>query len=313
MLSRIADSLFWMNRYMERADGLLRLLHIHYSLSLDKDISGTLTWKPVLEIFTPTEAEEIALLEDHTEAVLKRILIDNTNHNSLKALLNKARENARGVQDHITKEVWEEVNQMYHLVNHSSLPAKLTGYKGLEVIDLFKRHTVLYTGIVDITMSRGLGWQFMNLGKYIERCLQTILFAEKHISFLNAREVDTNDILQWRYLLLALSGYELHLKTYRSANYNYNALHQVMLNENFPRSVKYCLEHIHHLLIHVSEDNKGDGKEELMRCFGILFSKVNYFDPKKLELSTLQPLLVELREDLLNFSRAFGQHFFAYS
>ncbi len=313
MLSRIADSLFWMNRYMERSDGLLRLLHVHYSLSLDKDINGALTWKPVLEIFTPTETAQIALLEDHTEAVLKRILVDSTNHNSLKALVNKARENARGVQDHITKEVWEEVNQMYHLVNQPGLSAKLTGYKGLEVIDIFKRHTVLYTGTVDITMSRGMGWRFMNLGKYIERCLQTIVYTEKQIELMNMSEKDSNDILQWRYLLLSLSGYEQHLKTYRTANHNYNALHQVLLNENFARSVIYSLNHIDDCIKYVTYKTSDADSTDLIRVFGQLHSKVKFLDRKQLELVTLQPLLAEVKADLLTFSMKLGQHFFAYS
>jgi uncharacterized alpha-E superfamily protein len=313
MLSRIADSLFWMNRYMERADGLLRLLHVHYSLSLDKDINGGLTWKPVLEIFTPSDKAQVALLEDHTEAVLKRILVDSVNHNSLKALVNKARENARGVQDHITKEVWEEVNQMYHLINQPTLLSKLTGYKGLEVIDTFKRHTVIYTGIVEITMSRGMGWRFMNLGKYIERCLQTIVYTEKQVELMKEHKRDANDILQWRYLLLSLSGYELHLKTYRTANHNYNAVHQVLLNENFARSVIYSLNHIDDCLKYVTYKTHDEETNDLIRSFGQLYSKVKYIDRKQLELTNLQPMLAEVKDDLLTFSRILGQHFFAYS
>src|ERR1700712_5869815 len=117
MLSRIADSLFWLNRYMERADGILRLASTHFILSLDKDTGGSTTWRPVLEIFTDTPDKEMLELENDTEAALSRMLLDATNPNSLLVIVNKARENARGAQDHITKEVWEEVNQLYHLVN----------------------------------------------------------------------------------------------------------------------------------------------------------------------------------------------------
>src|SRR5215212_4741505 len=118
MLSRIADSLFWLNRYMERADNLLRLVHTHHILSLDKDINGVTTWKPVLEQFTLLDAASIAALETSTEATLIKLLTDTANNNSLKLIVNRARENARGAQDHITKEVWEQVNEMFHFVNH---------------------------------------------------------------------------------------------------------------------------------------------------------------------------------------------------
>ena len=90
MLSRIADSLFWINRYMERTDGILRLVYIHYSLSLDKDVSRNLTWKPVLEMFTGMKEEEIEKLDDQPGLVLKKILIDTSNSNSLKVLVNRA-------------------------------------------------------------------------------------------------------------------------------------------------------------------------------------------------------------------------------
>ena len=221
MLSRIADSLFWMNRYMERADGLLRLASTYYILGMDRDINGTVSWKPVLQLFTTTSDHEMTMLENNTVESLKKLIVENDNDNSLKVMINKARENARGAQDHITKEVWEEINQMYHAVNHSSVLYKLNTFQALEVMEELTRHTVMYAGTIDITMPRGHGWFFMNLGRYMERCLQSLVFIEKQLEIMNFKENDTNDILQWRYLLLSLSGYELHLKTYRSSNHNY--------------------------------------------------------------------------------------------
>src|SRR5215203_1080273 len=213
MLSRIADSLYWLSRYMERVDGLLRLTRIHYILWLDKELSGHKTWKPVLETFTFATGEKLAQLENDSNTTLKYLLLDNTNANSLIQLLSKARENARGAQDHLTKEVWEEVNGMYHLINDTSLPGLLTAYEAMKVLEVFTKHSVAYTGITQITMPRGTGWDFMNLGKYIERCLQTIAITEKQLE-LTAAIKSENDILNWRYLLLALSGYEMHLKSY---------------------------------------------------------------------------------------------------
>src|SRR5215831_10239872 len=163
MLSRIADSLFWLNRYMERADGLLRVMKTHYILSLDKGVNTNLTWRPVLEIFTYSDEPTIASIENDTGATLKLLITDITNFNSLKIILTRARENARGVQDHITKEVWEHVNQMYHAVNNVQLESKLAGYEALETIENFIRHSILFTGVIDATMPRGMGWSFMNL------------------------------------------------------------------------------------------------------------------------------------------------------
>ncbi len=313
MLSRIADSLFWLNRYMERSDGMLRLAGTHYIFSLDKDVNGTSSWKPVLEIFTESEDEYLNSIENNTEESLKHLLLDTTNTNCLKTLVNKARENARGVQDLITKEVWEEVNQMYHLINQSDLKHKIDSYHGLEVMEPLIKHTVLYTGITDITMPRGTGWCFMNLGKYIERCLQTIAFTEKQLEITNFKEADTNDLLQWKYLLFSLSGYELHVKTYRSSNHNYNVLHQVLINENFTRSVMYSMQRIELYLNKIIGNEINEERAALLRDFGRLFSKVRYMELDSLNKETVPEFFEDIKAGLIEFNQRVVQHFFSYS
>jgi uncharacterized alpha-E superfamily protein len=313
MLSRIADSLFWLNRYMERADGMLRITATHYIFSLDKDVKGTMTWMAVMEIFIDDNEESLKLIENDTEECIKRLLIDTTNTNCLKTLVNKARENARGVQDHITKEVWEEVNQMYHFINQPALQHKIDSYLGLEVMEPLIKNTVMYAGITDITMPRGIGWWFMNLGKYTERCLQTIAFAEKQLELIHFKEADTNDLLQWKYLLFSLSGYELHVKTYRSGNHNYNVLHQILLNENFTRSVIYSLQRIEHYLNKVIGKDINEERAALLRNFGRLFSKVRYMELDSLNKDTVPVFFEELKADLVEFNQKVVQHFFSYS
>ena len=313
MLSRIADSLFWLNRYMERADGMLRLAATHYIFSLDKDVKGTSSWKPVMEIFTDSEEEYLNSIENNTEQCLKRLLIDTTNTNCLKTLVNRARENARGAQDHITKEVWEEVNSMYHLVNQPFLQHKIDSFLGLEVMEPLIKHTVMYTGIADITMPRGTGWCFMNLGKYIERCLQTIAFVQSQLEMTNFREADTNDLLQWKYLLFSLSGYELHVKTYRSGNHNYNVLHQVLINENFTRSVMYSLQRIEHYLNKIIRNDINEERAALLRIFGRLFSKVRYMELDSLNKDTVPVFFEDIKTDMVEFNQKVVQHFFSYS
>lgn len=313
MLSRIADSLFWLNRYMERADGMLRLAATHYIFSLDKDVNGTMTWMAVMEIFIDADPESLKSIENNTEECIKRLIIDTSNTNCLKTLINKARENARGVQDHITKEVWEEVNQMYHLVNQPVLQQKIDSFLGLEVMEPLIKHTVMYAGITDITMPRGIGWWFMNLGKYTERCLQTIAFAEKQLELIHFRDADTNDLLQWKYLLFSLSGYELHLKTYRSGNHNYNVLHQILLNENFPRSVMYSLTRIEHYLNKIIGNNINEERAVLLRNFGRLFSKIRYMELDSLNKETVPVFFEEFKAELVEFNQKVVQHFFSYS
>ena len=313
MLSRIADSLFWLNRYMERSDGMLRLASTHYIFSLDKDVQRTTNWRHVMEIFTDCDEEYLLSIENNSEKCLKRLLLDTTNTNCLKTLVNRARENARGAQDHITKEVWEEVNSMYHLVNQPFLEQKIDSFSGLEVMEPLIKHTVMYTGIADITMPRGTGWCFMNLGKYIERCLQTISFVESQLEITHFREKDTNDLLQWKYLLFSLSGYELHVKTYRSGNHNHNLLHQVLINENFTRSLMYSLQRIEHYLNKIIRNNINEERAALLRCFGRIFSKVRYLELDSLNKDAVPVFFEDIKTDMIEFNQKVVQHFFSYS
>lgn len=313
MLSRIADSLYWLNRYMERTDGMLRVASVHSSLSLDTDVTRNLTWGPVLQMFTTLKEKEIKLIEDDSLLVIKKILIDTDNHNSIKVLVNKSRENARGIQDHITKEVWEQVNAMYHLVNDPLVLQQLNSYQGREVLELFRKQCVLYTGLTEITMSRGMGWQFMNMGKFVERCLQTIVLTEKHLELLAHEGKEVNDILHWRYLLLSVSGYEQHLKTYHTPSHNRNALHQVLLNENFSRSVIYSLSKIDYSLKYITRKNNHEETNNLLRCFGRLYSKVKFMELQNFNNKTMLPFLEETKHELLDFSTRMARHFFSYS
>src|SRR5579875_3188789 len=149
MLSRIADSLFWLNRYMERTDSLVRLMSIHYILSLDKGLNAPQSWRPVLQISTYLNSDEIEKIEHDMPAVLHKIIFDTHNPNSLKVIVHRARENARGAQDHITKETWEEVNQIYHYINQPHLISKLSNNEALEVLENLAQHAVLFAGIIE--------------------------------------------------------------------------------------------------------------------------------------------------------------------
>jgi len=313
MLSRIADSLFWTNRYMERADGMLRCTMTNYILMFDKGVSNNLSWQHILEVFAEVDDDVIEDTKFKTETALNILLLDPNNINSLKNILGKARENARGIQDNITKEVWEQINGMYHAINSPQLVDKLKGYDALETVNTFCTESLLYNGVTDTTMPRGLGWSFMNLGRYIERCFITIEVAEKFFSFIDYNLSDEKDILQWRPMLLALSGYELHLKTYRSSSHNENALHQVIFNKNFTRSVLYSLNRISKYLVDVLQENDTVHKDAIIKRFGRLLSKVEYMDLETLNKDNLKDFFAELKTSLGDFIDLIGLSFFSYS
>src|SRR5450432_1542743 len=232
MLSRVADSLYWMSRYMERTDGILRMLKINYASS--QDDNHEFTWKPVLKIFSHLDDEEIAKLEKNSRAVLQFMVVDKENPNSVFTMVTQSRENARSVQDHITKELWQCLNEFYHIVRNEKLATLLKTEDPITVLDSLIREGVLYYGTSEITMSRGEGMCFMNIGKYLERAMQSADILDVKFSDLSTDFEQTTDTTYWKFLLLSISGYELYLKNYRSEFEARNIVDQIVFDTNFP-------------------------------------------------------------------------------
>jgi uncharacterized alpha-E superfamily protein len=313
MLSRTADSLFWMNCYMERADSILRVIKTNYILSLDKNVNGNTNWRSVLELFATIDEDSISAAENNTGAAIFHIISDPENINSLKAIVGRARENARGIQDYVTKEVWEQINQLYHIVSNSAFDDRLKSINAIEIIDSLTSCLVMYTGVVEVTMPRGMGWSFMNMGKLIERCLLTIEMTDKQFRGMKYDLNNYRDILYWRYLLLSLSGYELNLKNYRTQNYNQNVLHQVLFNPDFSRSLIYSLNRIERYLNYIIDENNYSNNISLMHSFGRLHSFVRYTDFEKLSQFSLKDFFADVKDHLNNFIKILEHNFFSYS
>lgn len=313
MLSRIADSLFWLNRYMERSDCILRVVRTNYILSFDTDTSFDFSWKEIIRLFSHVADGTVPETVNSEATALKFLLTDPKNLNSIKVLFTKARENARGAQDNITKEVWEQVNRLYHIVNEPDLEKKIAGTRSLDIIDQLNENSVLFYGVTDSTMPRGQGWNFMNLGKFIERCILTIDTADAHFAKIDYRIDEPQHILFWRNLLLSLSGYELYLKNYTRGQHNMNVTDHIIFNKNFPRSLNYSLNRIKKYLADVVEDTKIEGSLTLQKNFGRICSKVEFADMNIIRETGLQPFLNATRHDLVDFSKHLTRIYFSYA
>ncbi len=297
---------------MERNDCLVRVIRTNYILSFDTDQQTDFSWKDAIILFSYNH-EVASQYGENADAALKYLVADTKNLNSSKVLLTKARENARGVQDYITKEVWELVNQSYHIVNNPGIEQRITGSQSLEVIDMLDQNSVLFYGIIDSTMPRGQGWQFLNLGKFIERCLLTIDNVLAHSQKIEHRLDIPKDILFWRNLLLSLSGYELYLKNYTRGQYNQNVIEHVIFNKNFPRSLIYSLQRVKRYFKEIAEHTHVDGSISLEKQIGRICSKVEFADMNTIKQEGLPHFLYSLRNDLTDFSKQLTQIYFSYA
>ncbi|MBL7767389.1 MAG: alpha-E domain-containing protein [Flavipsychrobacter sp.] len=313
MLSRLADSLYWLNRYLERSDAILRILHVNYTLWLDKGDHAVHFWPQLTNMFSTAADAKKEFFDQHPLQLVQHLIYDTSNGNSIRAMVIRARENARGAQDHITKEVWEQVNQFYHLINNPLLQQKLMRNDALNVLAELGTQMTLYTGITDSTMPRNMGWNFMTLGKFMERAVISIELADRFFAEVDYSLEHSRDVLFWRTLLLSLSGYELYLKTYRSPYHNQHVASQVLFSKQFTRSASYCFDRIGFYLEKVIKDNYSEEAGSLYREFGRLHSKIEYADISVLKEKGLQQYMQEIKRDLFDFNQRFSQLFFSYA
>jgi uncharacterized alpha-E superfamily protein len=312
MLSRIADSLFWMNRYMERTDGLLRTLRTGYIASFDASRETAFDWQEKLDVFSAPAEGGPYKATGQMDETLRHMLFNVQEHNSLKVMVTRARENARGAQDHITKEVWEAINEMYHRINDEEVQETLTDGGQVPLLDILTEDSLRYYGVTDITMPRSLGWHFMNLGRYTERCLQTLDLMDARFRRMKYDINSAHHILYWRNLLLCLSGYELYLKTYRTGNHTENIMDMVFFNTQFPRSIYYSIKRIGHYLVKILEDNKDVDATEMERKMGKLHATIAYASRADIQEQGLEQFILLFKKQIAELQQLVGQTFFSY-
>jgi len=311
MLSRVAASFYWLSRYIERSDGMLRMLKINYASS--QDTVQEFTWEPVIRIFAVSDGEETVKLENDSRAVLKYMVTGKSNSNSILNIITLARENARGVQEHITKDLWQCLNEYYHAVKDPRLEKSLQREDPISILDVLIKQVMLYYGTVEITMERGEGRSFMNIGKYLERAIQSVDILDTKFGSINDNPDLLTDTTYWKHLLLSLGGYELYLKTYREGFEASNILEQVVLNNDFPRSVIYSVNNIQRYFERLKNDSNVDDYREMSFKIGRLQSRIKYSSVKTIEKEGLHLFLTQIRSELYGIGNSLNEHYFANS
>lgn len=241
MLSRVADSIYWMTRYIERVDHLARFIDVTREFVLDVP-SGREQWLPLISV---TGDEELFFKHYSTAdatSVMQFLTIDREYPNSIIGSLEMARENARSVRETIASEMWEQLNEFYHWFNREIQVGMLLRSPS----DFFRtimQQCMLFHGMTDATMTRGLGWHFANLGRQLERADKiSRLLDVKYFTLLpTVQDVNTPlDDLQWSSLLRSVSGFEMYRKRYQELSVHH-VVDFLVLDRLFPRSIQYCL------------------------------------------------------------------------
>jgi len=306
MLSRVANSICWMARYMERTNGMLRLLRTNYIASQNE--LNTASWSPILKLYSDLPHEKARLLEQDSLRLIAHLMFDVENSFSVCNNIIQARENARAVQDNITTELWQCLNGYYHLIKNPELKEQVLSGDPVSALDTLIQQGMLYYGTVDNTMARGEGFNFLNIGKLLERSILSLDMLTIRIAESNG---DTQiDGSVWRYLLNTLSGYELYLKSYRGKFVTAYVVDQVIYNTDFPHSVLYCLMEMNRYFERLKACSLPESYSQVEFRLGRTLNNVKYSNADHVQKSALLQFLMVTRNDIFDISNAFNKYYF---
>ncbi|WP_342647060.1 alpha-E domain-containing protein [Mucilaginibacter sp. CSA2-8R] len=311
MLSRVAASFYWLSRYIERSDGILRMLKINYASS--QDAVREFTWKPVIRIYSVADAELMSKLDNDSRAVLTYMVSDRTNPNSILNMITLARENARSVQEHITRDLWQCLNEYYHCVKDPGITERLLHDDPISVLDNLNKQIMLYYGTAEVSMERGQGRSFMNIGKFLERSIQAIDLLDIKFGSVNNNPDLLTDTTYWKHLLQSIGGYELYLKTYRDGIEAESVMELVMLNTDFPRSVIYSVNNIGRYYERLKKESNLSNYRDIAFQIGKLQSSIQYSSTQSISQVGLHQFLTQIKKDLYTIGNLTNEHYFANS
>ncbi len=242
MLSRVANSIYWINRYIERAENYARFIDVNFHLILDLPPHVAEQWEPLVV----TMADEKVFREHYDDPsrdnVLHFMTFDTRNPNSILSSLYHARENARTIRETISKEMWEHINQFYLRVRDAA-HQQMDLLRLQEFYNEVKMGSQLFFGIVDSTITRNEGWHFGRVGRFLERADKTSRFVDvKYFILLpDTHTVGSPlDILQWSSVLKSASAYNMFRQQYKHIA-PMQIVEFLVLDKLFPRSVMHCL------------------------------------------------------------------------
>ena len=262
MLSRVAESIYWMSRQVERAENHARFLEVTLNLTLDQPENLVDPWEPLVQVTGDTEWFHERCGVATRDSVIQFLAFDSEYHSSMLTSLRMARENARSVRESLSSETFEQINELYHFVHNAAQQSSLES--ATDFFDAVRRMALQWTGVIDGTMAHDLGWHFVNVGRLVERADKTSRILDvKYFNLLpRVEDVGTSiDDLQWSALLLAVSGFESYQRQHHVIDIE-KVVEFFLFNRSFPRSVQYCVHAADWSLgeIEAASRNSGSGQ-----------------------------------------------------
>ena len=241
MLSRVADSLYWMSRYLERAEHTARVVNVNLNLTLDRaPADAGRHWGRLLTSLPDPPSWHVRAAGSGDE----RTTVDLANRESIAASIGAARENARQVREEISSEMWEEINRLHLRVQqHQPVASELTA-GAHEFLSATVTGVHQIQGVTDATMTHGEGWHFIELGRYLERASSTAALLD--VQFREAPPADAgvpgvSEFVEWVGLLKSCCAFEAYCRHYTADVRPQRIAEFLVLNPGFPRSIHFAV------------------------------------------------------------------------
>jgi uncharacterized alpha-E superfamily protein len=313
MLSRVAESIYWMSRYVERAENVARFVEVNLQLMLDSPSGEDQQWEPLVATTGDHADFEKRYGAATQENVIQFLAFDAENPNSILSCLRAARESARTVREIISSEMWLQLNKFYLMVNGAAISGKGKASPH-EFFSEVKDASHLFNGVTASTMTHGEAWHFgPMLGRMLERADKTsrILDVKYFILLRSVEDVGTPlDDIQWAAVLRSASAFEMYRKRHGRISQR-KVVDFLLLDREFPRAVQFCLLASRDALHAISGTPSGTFRNTPERLLGQLCSDLSYASVDEIINQGLHEYLDELQTRMNQVGAGIHETFFA--
>ena len=312
MLSRVANSIYWLGRYIERAENVARFISVNHHLALDMPVHEEEQWEPLVTVTGDIDIFKKRYGTPSKENVIQFLAFDPKYPHSILSCLRAARENARSIRDVLSTEIWQHLNSIYHAVNLTANNAQKQAVS-YNFFDQVQRNSHLFSGLADDTMSHDEGWQFLRLGRYIERADKTsrLLDVKYFVLLPNTEYVGTPyDNIQWAAVLKSTSALEPYRQCYHRITPK-QIVAFLVLDREFPRSIYYCLSCAEDAICRITGSAVGTYTNLAERQLGKLKSDLSYTDLQDVMKIGIHEFLDQFQSNLNDVGESIFKTFFA--
>jgi uncharacterized alpha-E superfamily protein len=314
LLSRVADSIYWMSRYVERAEHLARVLRINTNILMDVgDLETAVLHKQWLSIHQIGAAGQTLSGQGPIgDQVARLITFDPANPTSIVACIGAARENARAIRSEVSTEMWEQINQLYWWLRSDDAHARFDEQPE-EFYSAITTGSMLFQGLTDQTLAHDQRWMFVRLAKSMERIDSTCrILAARYVALQEAEALLEDSLwnIQWMAVLRMCCSIEAYRRHFPGEFDPLNVVAFIVLEDNFPRSVRFSVEQAHNAIVGIRQTTGQATLDPAERVLGRLSSRMIYADKQDIVAAGVLAYLKEIQIDVATAAAMVQQAYF---